>query len=83
MDFTNISNGLNREEERPNVKVTIVALGGLDTKEVQAGMTVGEFKRINSLEGTKIVDEAGNTLENNAVISGDMQVFVSTPKKNG
>lgn len=83
MDFTNISNGLNREEERPNVKVTIVALGGLDTKEAQAGTTIGDFKRTNGLEGTKIVDEAGNTLENSAVISSDMQVFVSTPKKNG
>ena len=83
MDFTNISNGLNRAEERPNVKVTIVALGGLDTKEAQAGTTIGDFKRVNGLEGTKIVDEAGNTLENSAVISGDMQVFVSTPKKNG
>lgn len=82
MDFTNISNGLNKEE-RPNVKVTIVALGGLETKEVQAGMTVGDFKRINGLEGTKIVNEAGDTLDNNAIISSDMQVFVSTPKKNG
>lgn len=81
-DFSNINNSLNAAAPS-NINISIVSLGGVEAKQIEAGMTVGTFKARYGLEGTKMVDESGNTLENSAVLSADTQVFVSTPKKNG
>jgi hypothetical protein len=86
MDYSNINNALNAPEvpaAPATAKVSIVSLGGVNEYEITAGMTVGDFKSRYGLDGTKVVDQAGNTLENTAILSSDVQLFVSTPKKNG
>lgn len=82
MDYSRINNNLNAPEAR-EAKVSVVSLGGVQDYTVRAGMTVSEFKSVYGLNGTKIVNENGDTLTSDAIISRDMQVFVSTPKKNG
>ena len=79
MDYSRISESLNNE----TIKVSVVSLGGVNAYDVTAGMTVSAFKAKYGLEGTKIVNENGDTLDNSTVLSRNMQVFVSTPKKNG
>lgn len=85
MDYSQINNALNTTTPAApaTAKISIVSLGGVNEYEISAGMTVGDFKMRYGLDGTKVVDQAGNTLENNAVLSQDAQLFVSTPKKNG
>jgi hypothetical protein len=83
MDFNRINEALNSEEQPSNVNVTIVTLGGVETKEVAAGTTIEEFKSIYNLENTKIVDTEGNALANSDRLTDDIQIVVSTPKQNG
>lgn len=80
MSFENINNSLNAAD---TVKVSIVTLAGVNTVEVAEGMTIADFKTRNNLEGTKIVDKDGDALSASDVITEDMELFVSTPKKNG
>lgn len=81
-DFDAINDELNRTEPA-KVEISIVTLGGIQKQEVTEGMTIGQLKSRFGLEGTKVVDEDGDALDNNFVIDGDMELFVSTPKKNG
>lgn len=81
-DFESINNSLNSTEPS-TVKVALVTLSGVQTKEVEAGISVATFKARYGLEGKKIVDEDGDTLQANDVITGDTQLFISTPKQNG
>lgn len=83
MDYSRINSNLNAPEVAAEAKVSVVSLGGVQDYTVRAGMTVSEFKSVYGLNGTKIVNENGDTLTSDAIISRDMQVFVSTPKKNG
>ena len=81
-DFDAINDELNRTEPA-KVEVSIVTLGGLQKHEISEGMTIAQLKSRFGLEGTKIVDEDGDALDNNYAIDSDMELFVSTPKKNG
>lgn len=81
-DFSRISDAL-EAPATSNIEVKLVTLGGTQVKTIQAGMTVGDFKRMNGIEGTKMVDDSGNTLENNYVLNSNTQAFISSPKKNG
>lgn len=69
--------------EPETVQVEIVTLSGVRTVEATDGMTVKEFKEANGLSGTKIIDEDSNLLRDNDTISDGMQLYISTPKKNG
>lgn len=69
--------------EPETVQVEIVTLSGVRTVEATDGMTVKEFKEANGLAGTKIIDENSNLLRDNDIITSGMQLYVSTPKKNG
>lgn len=79
-DFERIDESLNRPND---VKVTLVTLSGVNTTEVRHGMTVSEFKAQQGLCGAKLVDEDGNALANTDVITSNMSLYISTPKKNG
>ena len=81
-DFDAINDELNRTEPA-KVEISIVTLGGIQKQEVTEGMTIAQLKSRFGLEGTKIVDEDGNALDNNYTLDDDMELFVSTPKKNG
>lgn len=81
-DFDAINDELNRTEPA-KVEISIVTLGGIQKQTINEGMTIGQLKSRFGLEGTKVVDEDGDALDNNFVIDGDMELFVSTPKKNG
>ena len=85
MDYSRINDQLNSPAQPiySNVQVSVVSLGGVSDYTVTAGMTVDQFKNQHGLTGTKIVNENGDTLNNNDIITSNMQVFVSTPKKNG
>lgn len=82
MSMSEINDALNQPEVQ-NVTVSLVTLAGVETKVINEGTSIREFKNTYNLQGTKIVDEDGNTLSDNDVISEDMELFVSAPKKNG
>lgn len=71
------------ETEQETVEVEIVTLSGIQKVEATAGMTVKEFKEQNNLVGTKIIDDDSNVLRDSDTIEDNMQIYVSTPKKNG
>lgn len=75
MDF----DALNQNE----VEVEIVTLAGIEKVTADEGTTVKDFKEAHGLVGTKIIDENSNPLRDSDVIREGMQLFVSTPKKNG
>lgn len=81
-NFENISNRLNREETITR-KISIVTLAGVTSQDVAEGTTIREFKERNGLSDKKLVDDNGDVLTNDMVIRGDMQIYMSTPKKNG
>lgn len=81
-DFQNISNSLNQEEHQ-RITISVVSLGGVTTNDIDAGTTVADFKARYGLTGKKLVNEEGDALSNDTVLSSDMQLFVSTPKQNG
>lgn len=81
-NFEDINNALNSVEPE-TVKVSIVTLAGTQVHDVVMGTTVAQLKSRYGIEGTKIVDEEGDTLDNNAIIDEDTQLFISAPKKNG
>lgn len=72
-------NALNSDE----VEVQLVTISGVETLTVDEGMTIKEFKEQNGLNGTRIIDENSTPLRDSDVVREGMQLFVSTPKKNG
>lgn len=65
------------------VEVELITLSGVETVKATEGMTVGEFKQANNLVGKKIIDDDSNLLRDTDTIEEGMQLYVSTPKKNG
>ena len=72
---------LNETENEFEVK--LVTLAGIKDVTVKEGMTVRQFKEANDLVGTKMIDEESNVLRDSDTIEEGMQIYVSTPKKNG
>lgn len=66
-----------------DITVELVTLSGRQKIEAEEGQTVKEFKEANGLNGTRIIDQNGAVLRDVDTISEGMQLFVSTPKKNG
>lgn len=69
--------------ERNEIEIEVVTLSGAEKKKTLEGTTVADFKRANGLVGTTIIDEDSEVLRDDDVLQTDMQVFISTPKKNG
>lgn len=72
-------NAFNQNE----IEVEVVTLSGVSTVKATEGMTVKEFKEANGLVGKKIIDDDSNLLRDTDTIEEGMQLYVSTPKKNG
>lgn len=72
-------NAFNQNE----IEVEVVTLSGVSTVKATEGMTVKEFKEANGLAGKKIIDDDSNLLRDTDTIEEGMQLYVSTPKKNG
>lgn len=69
--------------ETNEVEIELVTIGGRDRLTVEEGQTVKDFKQTNGLNGTRIIDQNGSVLRDTDTIKEGMQLFVSTPKKNG
>lgn len=69
--------------ERSEIEIEVVTLSGVEKKKTLEGTTVADFKRANGLVGTTIIDEDSEVLRDDDVLGESMQVFISTPKKNG
>lgn len=69
--------------ERNEIEIEVVTLSGAEKKKTLEGTTVADFKRANGLVGTTIIDEDSEVLRDDDVLEESMQVFISTPKKNG
>lgn len=84
-DFNQINNSLNdNTPATPSVaKVTITSLGGVNNYDITPGTTVRELKSRYGLGDMKIVNAEGVALADMDQITGDVQLFVSTPKRNG
>lgn len=84
-DFNQINESLNNSTPTtPAVaKVTITSLGGVNNYEITPGTTVRDLKARYSLGDMKIVNAEGVALMDADQITGDVQLFVSTPKRNG
>ncbi len=65
------------------IEVELITLSGVQSVKATEGMTVKEFKEANNLVGTKIIDDDSNLLRDTDTIEAGMQLYVSTPKKNG
>ena len=65
------------------IEVELITLSGVQAVKATEGMTVKEFKEANNLVGTKIIDDDSNLLRDTDTIEEGMQLYVSTPKKNG
>lgn len=72
-------NAFNQNE----IEVEVVTLSGVSTVKATEGMTVKKFKEANGLVGKKIIDDDSNLLRDTDTIEEGMQLYVSTPKKNG
>ena len=70
-------------ESREEIEIEVVSLSGSEKKKATVGMTVGDFKRLNGLVGTTIIDEDSDVLRDDDTLEENMQVYISTPKKNG
>jgi hypothetical protein len=83
-DFNQINESLNNNTSAQNIaKVTITSLGGVNNYEITPGTTVRELKSRYGLGDMKIVNAEGVALADADQITGDVQLFVSTPKRNG
>lgn len=65
------------------IEVELITLSGVQSVKATEGMTVRAFKEANNLVGTKIIDDDSNLLRDTDTIEEGMQLYVSTPKKNG
>lgn len=71
-------------EEKPEVKVQIVTVGGHDDYEVEEGTTVKELREMAGLNfNVKMIDENNKVLTDRDVITGDIQIFASPAKQLG
>ena len=83
-DFNQINESLNNNESvNTTARVTITSLGGVNNYDITPGTTVRELKSRYGLSDMKIVNAEGVALLDNDTITGDVQLFVSTPKRNG
>lgn len=71
------------EPEVVEFEVELVTLAGVKKVSVKEGMTVKQFKETNDLVGTKMIDEDSNVLRDSDTLEEGMQIYISTPKKNG
>lgn len=69
--------------EPAEIRVELVTLAGVEKITATEGMTVKEFKEANNLVGTKMIDDNSDVLRDSDTITEGMQIYVSTPKKNG
>lgn len=69
--------------ESAEIQVELVTLAGVEKITATEGMTVKEFKEANNLVGTKMIDDNSDVLRDSDIIEEGMQIYVSTPKKNG
>jgi LysM repeat protein len=69
--------------ESAEIQVELVTLAGVEKITAKEGMTVKEFKEANNLVGTKMIDDNSDVLRDSDIIEEGMQIYVSTPKKNG
>jgi len=69
--------------ESAEIQVELVTLAGVEKITATEGMTVKEFKEANNLVGTKMIDDNSEVLRDSDTITEGMQIYVSTPKKNG
>lgn len=83
--FEDIANTLeNGAEATPeNVKISLVTMDSVQNYTIDEGTTVAEFKRANDLVGRRLSDEYSNLLRDTDIFEEDMEIFVSTAKKNG
>lgn len=65
------------------VQVELVSISGTRKVEATEGMTIKAFKEANGLVNAKLIDEDSNVLRDGDVVYEGMQIFVSTPKRNG
>lgn len=69
--------------ESAEIQVELVTLAGVEKITATEGMTVKEFKEANNLVGTKMIDDNSDVLRDSDTLTEGMQIYVSTPKKNG
>lgn len=65
------------------IKVQIVTLNSVEDVEVTSTTTVKELKARLGITNAKLIDEDSNLLRDNDTLEEGMQIYVSTPKKNG
>ena len=65
------------------VRVEVVTLSGTNTYDVEEGTTVGAFKASNGLQGYKVISGDNVVLKDSDVLEQDIQLIISSPKKNG
>lgn len=66
-----------------SIQVEVVTLSGTNTYDVEEGTTVGAFKESNGLKGYKVVSGDNVVLRDSDVLEQDIQLIISSPKKNG
>lgn len=71
------------QEVVETVTIKLGKLEGMETLEVESGMTVGEFKDSYSLSGKKLVSRTRGVLSDSDYLDEDEIIFVSTSKENG
>lgn len=70
---------LNEEQ----IKVQIVSLNSVEDIDITSATTVKELKAKLGITTAKLIDEDSNLLRDNDTLEDGMQIYVSTPKKNG
>lgn len=85
MDINAVNNALNANTTAApaTAKVSIVSLGGVNDYEITSGTTIRDLKARYGLADMKIVTGDGTVLNDSDTISSDIQLYVSTPKRNG
>lgn len=67
-----------------DVKVELVTLAGRRDYKVEEGTTIATLRSRYGLSGTKILNATTNRLmKDSDVITGNTQLIVTSPKKNG
>lgn len=65
------------------IEIKVVSLGGINQLTVDAGTTVEQLRSKASLTSSvKIVNEAGDILKDNDVVTESCNLFISVPKQN-
>ena len=66
-----------------SIQVEVVTLSGTNTYDVEEGTTVGAFKTAHGLSGYKAISGDNVVLKDSDVLEDDIQLIISSPKKNG